>query len=158
MSDIKDKIIFKNGHTYDILSISNDGLRRPVQGQNRVCIDIQLPANQFEAIRSEIAIDGNLDTVIHTQDVTHDDGTITHKEWCYTNLKIVQHLGLDTVDTAVASDGSPMQTGIRTSLMLAQLTYAETQAAQTNAEVNVFGQQLVQMQLQIAAMKGGAVS
>lgn len=134
MSDIiKNQLIFKNSHAYDLTTVTNDGITRRIQGQDRTCIDAQFALDQFDAVKSEIAIDGNLDNLTIAKDVTKDDGTTTHEVWVHTNFNIVQHIGVDSIETSGGSDSTPAEYESRTSLMLAQLTYLEVAQKQQAA-------------------------
>nr|DAP11062.1 MAG TPA: hypothetical protein [Caudoviricetes sp.] len=137
MSDtIKKQIIFANGHAYDLLAVNDDGISRQLQGHIRSCIDAQFPVDQFDAIRAEIAIAGNLDSLTITRDVTPEGGETMHSEWAHTNYNIVQHVGINTVELAPATDTTQPVTESRVSLMLAQLTFLEVQQAAQQSQID----------------------
>ncbi len=144
---IKNQIIFKNGHAYDLLAITDDSITRRIQGQDRKCIDAQFALDQFDVVKAEAYLAGNLDTLTISRDVTHDDGTITHTEWVHTNFNIVQHIGIDSVPLFGGDDTTPPTAENRVSLLLAQLTYLEVQTAQQAAALDALGQQVVALSL-----------
>ena len=133
---MKNQLIFANGHAYDLLAVTDDGSTRRIQGQNRKCIDAQFSADQFDAIRGEIAVAGNLDSLTIMRDVTPEGGQTVHSEWVHTNYSIVQQIGIDSVELAPATDTKPAVMETQVLLMLAQLTYLEVQQAAQQAQID----------------------
>ena len=145
---------FKNGHTYPVISVIADEGRPNIQGQYRKCIDVQFPLDQFDAVKTDALIDGNLDNVTVTEDGTDvKTGKPYHKEWIYNHFNIIQHIGIDSYTIGAETDTSPEVTENRTSLLLAQLTYLEVQQAEQATRSAELTQAIAELSVFVA---GGA--
>ncbi len=141
---IKDRIIFGNGHAIDLITVLNDTNQISVQGANRAHIDAHFLESQYDAVKAEIDIPGNLDAITLSRDTTVSTtdaaGKVTeqvyHEDWQKTNYKIAYHLGRDLFKTAEATDTTPEVNEVRTILKLAQLTYAEVQQSAMQAQID----------------------
>lgn len=135
---IKDKIIFGNGHALDLITVLDDSNQVNVQGANRAHIDAHFTEGQYDAVKAETDIPGNLDVITLSRDTTTDAGLATeqviHEDWQKTNYNIIYHLGRDLFKIADGTDTTPEKSEVRTILKLAQLNYLEvTQKNQQSA-------------------------
>lgn len=129
MSTTINKLKFNNGNTYPTISVVSNGSQY-IQGQNRQVIDCQFGKDLFDKIKTEISAKGNTDKITLVSATIDDNGQVTTKEFEHTNYSIVQRIALDTYMISAATDTTAEVNEMRTSLVLAQLTYLEVQQAE----------------------------
>lgn len=119
-----------------------------VQGANRAAIEIQLAkdATTFDALDKLTADSAKMGKLALV------DGEVTSVR---DNYSIRAELAVKPVVTAPATSTTEEVTEDRLCVTLAQLTYAEVQAAQQAATIAALGQQVAALTLQAAA-KGSA--
>ena len=127
------QIKFNDGTTLDVLAVNGKSIY--TQGASRDALDT-LTGNAANTDKL-ILIDG--------------DKQYQHDHYC-----IRTELSLKPVEVTPATADSPAVTEDRLTVTLAQLTYGELQQAAQGQAVNALGAQAVQMQLALAALKGGA--
>ena len=162
------QVKFADGTTLDVLCVNGKSVY--AQGAQRDSLEIQIAKETitFDALD---ALTGN---AANTSKLTLIDG---ENQYVHDNYSIRAELALRPVEITPATGTDPAVTEDRLCVTLAQLTYSELQAAQTSAAVAALGQQMVpltlsgaekdtliqqlgtqmvQAQLDIAALKGGA--
>jgi len=136
MSKTINKLQFKNGNSYETISIIAEGSQY-IQGQNRPIIDTQFSESVFDDIKSEILIDGNTDTLTIQNCTVADNGTITiNSEFVHSNYDIIKSIGINTYVVSAATDTTPEVDEKRTSLVLGQLTYLETTQKSQQSQID----------------------
>lgn len=141
---IKDKIIFGNGHALDLITVLDDANQVNIQGANRAHIDAHFLESQYDAVKAEINIPGNLDAITLSRDTTVSttdaEGKVTeqviHEDWQKTNYSIIYHLGRDLFKLADGTDTTPETSEVRTILKLAQLNFIETSQKNQQAAID----------------------
>jgi hypothetical protein len=136
MSTIVNKIQFKNGHSYETISVMATGSQY-IQGMSRPTIDVQFADGLFNVIQTEVAISGNTDTLTIQNCAKADDGTITvNTSYVHNNYDIIQHIGIDRYVVSTVTDTTAEVDENRTSLLLGQLTYLEVTQKSQQTSIN----------------------
>lgn len=137
---------FSDSTVLDVLAVN--GKSTYFQGAQRDSLEIQIAksAITFDALDA-------LTSAANTAHLTLIDGD---KQYVHDNYSLRVSLALRPVEITPATADSPAVTEDRLVVTLAQLTYTELQLAGQAQAVDALGQQIVQMQLDIA--KGGTAS
>ena len=138
---------FNDGTLLDVLAVNGKSIY--TQGASRDALEIQIDKSKaaFDALDTLTGNAANTDKLI----LIDGDKQYQHDHYC-----IRTELSLRPVEITPATADSPAVTEDRLIVTLAQLTYGELQQAAQGQAVNALGAQAIQMQLALAALKGGA--
>ena len=140
---------FNDGTTLDVLAVK--GSPTYFQGAQRDALEIQIGKSKttFDALDKLTGDPANTGKLV----LLDGDKQYQHNHYC-----IRTELALRPVEITPATADSPAVTEDRLIVTLAQLTYGELQQAAQGQAVNALGAQAIQMQLALAALKGGTAS